>query len=156
MSKIIRVPQRLTVVALFFTLFVALGCGPVRLVSPYDEVLDQGTTALHTKVAAFVGKMTLSSGKPEGTYLANKHFYPEARAEASSLRMRAAATSNNEISVNLFNELIGNLDRLRQLHEMGADSGLSPVVSGPALSALDVNFQSIVKFEIAKRRGESD
>jgi hypothetical protein len=155
-SKIISLPKRLAVFAWLATLFVALSCGPVRLVSPYDAVLDEGTTTLHTKVAAFVGKMTILSGKPEGTYEANKHFYPEVVAEVSSLRLRAAAVPKNEISVKLFDELAANLERLRKLHEISADGGLSPVVAGPALAALDVNFQSIVKFEIAKRRGESD
>ena len=156
MSKIIPLPKRLAVFAWFAALLAVLSCGPVRLVSPYDAVLDEGTTALHSKVAAFVGKMAILSGKAEGTYEANKHFYPEVMAEVSSLRLRAAAVPNNEISVKLFDELAANLDRLRKLHEIGGDGGLSEVVAGPALAALDVNFQSILKFEIAKRRGESD
>jgi len=57
MSAIIKYTETPKLVGLVFSLLLMLGCGPVRFVSPYDQVIDEGTTQFHTDVTAFVGKM---------------------------------------------------------------------------------------------------
>ena len=146
-------PRQLLAVWLL-NLLVVLGCQQVRFVSAHDEVVDRGTTALHTKIASFVGKMVMFAGRPEGTYAANEAAYPDLQAEVSSLLLRAGATPKNEITRRQFDELQANVERLRQLHQLGGDRGLRKAVATPALAAIDVNCSAIIKLELAKRRGE--
>jgi hypothetical protein len=156
MSTIIKHTKISNLAALVFSLLMLLGCGPYRIISPYDQVIDEGMTKFHTDVTAFVGKMVTLAGKPEGTYDANKASYPELAAELSSLKMHAAQTPKNDLTVKAIDEVTGNVERLRQLHESGKDQGLSKPLAGPALAAIDVQCESILKLEIAKKRGEQD
>jgi hypothetical protein len=98
--------------------------------------------------------MVTLSGKPEGTYAANEQVYPQFSAEVSTLRLHAAATPKNELTLKQFDELRGNLERLRQLHQMAGERGLRKAVAEPALAALDVNCAAIIHYEVAKKRGE--
>jgi len=154
-SKLPGVSLRHQLVIWALSLLLALGCQQVRFVSPYDEIVDRGTSALHTKIASFVGKMVALSGKPEGTYSANEPIYPEFTAEISTLRLHAAATPKNEITLKQFDELKGNVERLRKLHQLGGDRGLRKQVADPALAAIDINCGAIIHYEVAKKRGDS-
>jgi hypothetical protein len=136
-----------------FVMTAFVGCGPVRLVSPYDEALDKGTSEIHTRVVAFLEKMTSLGGKPEGAYSANVAFYSDLKASIATLKLRAAAQGKNEITVALVGELATNIENLRKLHESSKDAGLPSILASPALSAIEVNCAAIVKFEVAKRRG---
>jgi hypothetical protein len=149
---------RLWLRALWLAVFLVLpfGCGPVRLVSPYDEQLDKGTSDVHTEIAQFVAKMAIAAGKPEGTYEANANFYAELSGKVSTLKLRAAAQGKNTISVKLFEELATSTGKLEELHKSGAAGGLSHALGDPALEGIDVICESILKFEIAKRRGDAD
>jgi hypothetical protein len=135
---------------------VWVACGPVRLVSPYDEAIDRGTSEVHTRVVAFIERMTTLAGKPEGTYAANAGFYGELKANIATLKLRAMAQGKNEITVALVGELATNTETLRKLHESSKDAGLPSILALPALSAIEVNCAAIVKFEVAKRRGTQE
>jgi hypothetical protein len=140
--------------ALFIAVMAAfVACGPVRFVSPYDEVIDKSTSEIHTRVVAFVDRMTTLAGKPEGTYSANVVFYGDIKASIATLKLRAAAQGKNEITVLLVGELATNIENLRKLHESGKEGGLPSILASPALSAIEINCAAIVKFEVAKRRG---
>jgi hypothetical protein len=143
-------PQRVGVLALVALL---CACGPVRLVSAYDEIIDREATDLNTKIVSFVGRMVTLSGRPEGTYDANATFYDDVKGTVATLSLRAQVQEKNEITVKMLQELGGNLERLRQLHEMGKEHGLSKAIADPALAAIEVNVEAILKFEVAKRRG---
>jgi hypothetical protein len=143
--------------ALWLALVAAfVACGPVRLVSPYDEAIDRGTTEIHTRIVAFVDRMTSLAGKPEGAYAANVGFYSDLKASVATLKMRALAQGKNEVTAALVGELATNVENLRKLHEMSKDAGLSSIIASPALSAIEVNCAAIVKFEVAKRRGTQE
>jgi hypothetical protein len=133
-----------------------VACGPVRLVSPYDEAIDRGASETHTRVVAFVERMTALAGKPEGVYPANITFYSDLKATVATLKLRAQAQGKNEITAALVGELATNVENLRKLHETSKDAGLPPVLASPALSAIEVNCAAIVKFEVAKRRGTQE
>jgi hypothetical protein len=141
---------------LIILLGLAAACGELRLVSPYDEQLDKGTSAAHTAIATFVDKMGALAGNPKGSFEENREFYTDLVAKLSTLKLRAAAPPGNEITVNLFDELIGNVQKLRALHETNGAAGLPPELGKPALAALDVNCSAILKFEIAKKRGDAN
>ena len=143
--------------ALFIALMAAwVACGPVRLVSPYDEAIDHGTSEIHTRMVAFVERVTNLAGKPEGTYAANVGFYNDLKASVATLKLRALAQGKNEITVALVGELATNVDNLRKLHESSKDAGLPSILASPALSAIEINCAAIVKFEVAKRRGTQE
>jgi hypothetical protein len=131
----------------------ALACGPVRLVSPYDEAIDRGASEIHTRLVAFVERMTAVAGKPEGTYAANTAFYADLKASVATLKLRAKAQGKNELTVALVGELATNVENLRRLHESSKDAGLPSILASPALSAIEINCAAIVRFEVAKRRG---
>ena len=131
-----------------------VGCGPIRLVSAYDQVVDEGVTKFHTDIVAFVGKMSALAGKPEGTYEANQGAYAEFAAQLSSLKMHAAQTPKNTITEQALDELARNIENLRKLHESGKDHGLSEPLTRTAIVAIHVQCESILKFEMAKKRGE--
>jgi len=132
-------------------LALSLACGPVRLISAYDVVTDEGTSALHSDLSAFVTKMSKVAGKPEGTHDANLDFYADVNGRLSTLRMRAAAQSKNEITVKLFAELSTSVGKLEELHVSGGPDGLSDKLGEPALQGITVICESIVKLEVAKR-----
>ncbi len=134
---------------------VLSACGPVRLVSAYDEIIDRGTTELNTKIVSFVGRMVTLSGRSEGTYDSNATFYDDVKGTIVTLRLRAQVQEKNEITVKMLQELDGNVERLRQLHEMGKEHGLLKTIADPALAAIEVNVEAIIKFEVAKRREET-
>jgi hypothetical protein len=143
--------------ALLIALVAAwVACGPVRLVSPYDEAIDRGTSEIHTRITAFVERMTTLAGKPEGTYAANTGFYGDLKANVATLKLRAQAQGKNEITTALVGELATNVENLRKLHESSKDAGLPSLLASPALSAIEVNCAAIVKFEVAKRRGTQE
>jgi hypothetical protein len=85
---------------------------------------------------------------------ANEPIYPEFTAEISTLRLHAAATPKNEITLKQFDELKGNVERLRKLHQLGGDRGLRKQVADPALAAIDINCGAIIHYEVAKKRGD--
>jgi hypothetical protein len=152
-----RAPAAWLQPALWIALLAAsIACGPVRLVSPYDEAIDEGASDIHTQIVAFVERMTILAGKPEGAYAANVVFYSDLKARISTLRLRAQAQGKNEVTVALVGELSTNFENLRKLHEMSKDAGLPSVLASPALSAIEVNCAAIVKFEVAKRRGTQE
>ena len=155
MSKPIKTPKpTLAVFAWVAALFLLASCA-VRLVSPYDETMDRGISNFHEKVTAFVVKMESVAGRPEGTYDANKDAYADLRASVVTLRMRAAATPLDEATRTSLDEVIHNIDNLVRLHSAAGTGGLKSAVGDPALAAIDVQCESILRFEIAKKRGDN-
>lgn len=66
-------------------------CASVTLVTPYDDKIDAGLTALSESTQVFVNKMVDAQGTPEGTYARNKDFYLESDAKLDTLIARAEA-----------------------------------------------------------------
>ncbi len=130
-------------------------CVHVQFVSSYDEIIDRGTSEMNTKIVSFVSRMVTLSGKPEGTYDANATFYDDVKGTITTLGLRAQVQEKNEITQQMFQELAGNVERLRQLHEMGSEHGLSKAVASPALQLIEVSVEAIIKFEVAKRREQA-
>jgi hypothetical protein len=63
----------------------------VRLVSPYDEVIDKGVTQFQEEFFAFVAAMNRKAGTPAGTYAENVDFYDTWLAKLEALTERAIA-----------------------------------------------------------------
>jgi len=145
--------RRAWMLGLLVLLASASAC-KVKLISDYDEVIDHSATELQKRVEGFVHNMEGAAGTPNGTYNANKAFYDDVRTDISALRVRAMAVSNNSLTLQEIDGIEKNIEKLRQLHDMGGANGLRPAVAEPALSALNVQFVALLKLELAKKRGE--
>lgn len=81
---------------LFLALFMILcfgACSGIRLVSDYDEVIDNGITEFAEQLNTHVKNMGDLAGKPEGTYEANFRTYNALDSKLDVLIARASATS---------------------------------------------------------------
>ena len=77
---------------LTFVLAAAVaGCMSVRLVSDYDEQIDQGLTQLYADTSTFLDRMISLSGTPAGAYENNQQFYADAGGRLDALIARAQA-----------------------------------------------------------------
>lgn len=72
------------------------GCGTVRLVSDYDEVIDKGIIEFSEQLGAHVKNMGELGGKPEGTYDATLKTYNGLDAKLDVLIARASAASEGK------------------------------------------------------------
>jgi len=65
------------------------GCFTVRLVSPYDQVIDNGLKEYRQSINTFVDRMGKNFGKPDGTYEHNSGTYSELGAHVTTLLARS-------------------------------------------------------------------
>lgn len=149
-----RRSTRQAAAVLICVLVASINACKVKLISDYDELIDHSTTELQKKVESFVHKMENSAGTPNGMYDANKDVYDDFLTDVSSLRVRALAASNNTLTVQEIDLIEKNIKQLRDLHANSADKSLRRAIAEPALSALNVQFVSLLKLELAKKRGE--
>lgn len=130
--------------------FCLAGCCNIRLVSDYDEQTDKAATAFQRKIEMFFTFLEQNADKPEGKYEQNINFYNEAKVDLSSLRVRAAALPENGITVQQVDLLIDSLNNLEELHKTGLTREQIP----PLRSAFNISCTAILKYELAKKRGE--
>lgn len=108
--------QMSSLLRLFFTFVLAAavsGCMSVRLVSDYDEQIDQGLTQLYAETSTFVDRMIGASGTPAGTYAQNQEFYNDAGGRIDALIARAQA-----------NQVLNNCPSTRVMGRIVAAAGL--------------------------------
>lgn len=127
-------------------LALAAGCVTTR----YDAKLDTDANALNGEISAFVEKMNAAQNTPEGTYETNKQFYVDVKAKLDALRTQAEASNGAELAKH-FTLIAENVESLRTLHEGRGDQGLSELLSGPALSAIDTQFKSLATLQATYR-----
>jgi hypothetical protein len=130
---------------LFYAHLTERGCPPKR-------VNAKTVSELHTKIVSFVAHVERDAGTPAGEYEQHKAFYDDTRATISTIRLRAESVPKNSVTVEMVKLLEDSTDKLRQLHMSGGKGGLSKPLGDPALAALDVQFKSLLTFEIAKQR----
>ena len=68
-------------------------CMPIKLVSDYDEKMDQGVTEVQKKVEAILTKIEGSKGNPSSTYKASD--YSAINEDLNVLITRAASSEKN-------------------------------------------------------------
>lgn len=72
------------------------GCGTVRLVSNYDEVVDRGITEFSEQLNTHIKNMAELAGKREGTYDATFATYNALDSKLDVLIARASAASDGK------------------------------------------------------------
>lgn len=138
----------------FFTglLVVALGVSActVKLVSSYDEATDRAVTELQRKVETFLVDLGSQAGSLKCSYDNHKAFYRDVKIDLSAIRVRAAALSQNELTVEQLRLLEDSLNKLEQLHKIGCPSTEQ---LNALRTAFNSSFTAILKLELTKKRG---
>jgi hypothetical protein len=164
----VELPRRLTFASLrmaallFLALWMCLDLGgcQVRFVSQYDPQTDAAATELQQRIEGFLIDMEIASQSdlPEDvsrrSYAVNRAFYRDVQVALSSMRLRAEAIPQNELTIQQIAGLEGSIESLRQLHIEGGERGLRPAVIGPARIGLNTHLGAIIRLELAKRRDE--
>lgn len=88
-------------------------CPGLRVISPYDDVIDKGVVGFSEQLNAFVKNMGDLGGTPEGTYDANRKSYNELEAKLDTLIARAAASSQG-LGCKLEKELYEHVGKIMQ------------------------------------------
>lgn len=121
----------------------------VRLISDYDNVLDDGVTMLQQNTEAFLNQLNEEVGTPQAAYSANADFYTKSDATLRTLATRAASEPKSKIIVEQVQLLQKTFDDLQQLHKLNGDKGLSAANIANSRSAMESQFQSILTLELA-------
>ncbi len=141
-------------------LLVLAGC-QVQFISDYDEQTDHAATALQQKIEDFLLRMQAASESdlPEARALrpfeANQDFYREVEVDLSSMRLRAEAIPQNNLTIEQIGLLEQSMQSMRQLHIEAGDRGLRRVVVIPLRTGINTQLGAIIKLELAKKRGEA-
>lgn len=135
-------------------LLIALisGCS-IKLISDYDELIDQYATELQSEIETFLIKMERLAGTTEGTYTKNIGFYEEIQGTLTTLALRAEMLDDNKIVAEQIALLQKNLENLRELHELQGEKGLSQELAEPMKVAFNTQFKAIIKLQNALKRG---
>lgn len=131
-------------------IFAVTGCS-VKFVADYDEVTDKSVTELQREVEGFLVDIQRKVGTDRAAYSNHSEFYDEVRVDLSAISVRAAAREKNEITIEQLDLIQKNLDNLEKLHELGFSSAEE---IEPLRKAFNASFTAILKFELAKKRGE--
>lgn len=126
------------------------GCA-VTLLSSYDETTDKSVTALQRKTEAHLVALESVDGLPGCELAKHKQYYSEAKVDVSAVAVRAAAIPKNERTTEQITLLAGSLEDLEKLHRI---SCFSKAQIAPLRILLNSQFTSILKLELAKKRGE--
>lgn len=110
-------------------------CMPVKLVSDYDEKLDQGVTEVQKKVEAILTKIEGSKGNPSSTYKASD--YSAINEDLNVLITRAASSDKNELTS-------------KQLHTLGFS-----LLQSPPIPPEDLKVPQIKEGQSLQQRHQS-
>jgi hypothetical protein len=140
-------------------LLALLASGCVQFISNYDEQTDRSVTALQKKMETFFVKLEGQAGLPECVYDKHKSFYEEAKVDVSGLKLRVEAIPQNTITSEQILLLERSLSTLEALHKTKSarplgENCLSVAEIQPLRANFNISFTSILKLELAKKRGE--
>jgi hypothetical protein len=126
------------------------GCPTVQMVSDYDAEIDRGVTAFQKQAERHLAGLERVLGTPAADYARYTEFYDGVKIDLAVLRYRAALAPRNEITVQQLDRLIRQVELLEELHREGLAANDLP----PVRTALSISCNAIIKFELAKKRGE--
>jgi hypothetical protein len=128
------------------------GACTLKLVSEYDEQIDASATALQKEMGSYLTELAaVGAGSPEETYHHNAAFYRSYEVSLRSVRIRAEANRQNQITVQQINNMLSSLQALAEVHE---DQGtVSDAFINTTRGLMNTSWQAIIEWEIAKKRG---
>lgn len=153
MHYITRYERHAILRVLFVTLamlFVLSGCS-VRLISSYDEKIDNSVTQLQKDFETFFVIVESQEGLPECEYKNHMKFYQDSKVAISAIEVRAKATPKNDITVKQVELLKDSLDKLETLHKLGC---FTPGQVENLRTSFNTSITAILMLELEKKRGE--
>ena len=150
MQKVGRIYSFLYLVFIFLAIS---GCVTVKLISDYDEATDKAITSVQRKFETFFVELESQVGTDDAAFENHSNFYKEIEVDISAIQLRVDALPNNNITSKQITLLRENIELLKGFHEEGIT-----VVEAiePARNSFNTALSSILKLELAKRRGEDE
>ena len=143
-----RVPSAVTLLFLLVAPFAITGCA-VTLVGDYDDTIDKGITDIQQKTELYLSKL---QSDPNTVY--DQSFYDDMKSRLAVLKTRASALPKYSIITEQVTNLKSQFDDLQKLDKsMRRPFPSAAVIS--AQSALEVSVESILKLELALKRGDT-
>jgi hypothetical protein len=133
-------------VGLAITGILVTGCH-VRLIGDYDDTIDKGISDIQQRAELYFSKMQSNPNTPY-----DQSFYDDIRSRLATLRTRAAASFKKEILVQQISELQKQFNDFQKL-DQAASRPISASIVTAAESAINVSVESILKLELALKRG---
>lgn len=147
----ISYPVRRIPIILGLLISILTSCGPVRLISDYDEITDKAVSALQEKVSRFFVQIESQISTNKATYENHKKFYEDVKVDIKSLSIRASAIDKNEIVQTQIGLLSQMTEDLEKLHKIGFSSTEQlKAVEQPFNAA----FTAIIKLQLGLKRGK--
>lgn len=132
---------------LLCTLVLGAGC-TVRLIGDYDATIDQGVSDLQQRVEVYFAKLRSTPTTPY-----DPTVYDELNARLAVLKTRASLLAKYSIIASELANLQTQVDTFKQLDQI-SPRPLSPGIVTPAESSIVVSVESILKLELALKRGD--
>jgi hypothetical protein len=140
-----------TVLALTVCVVMLLaGCYTAQFVADYDPQIDQGITDFQRRMEKHLVTLERGVGTPAAAYARHADFYPDVSVDLMILRARAGLAPRNEITIQQIDLLVKNVQLLEKMHQAGIAANDLP----PLRAAFSTACTAIIKFELAKKRGE--
>lgn len=154
MALRVLIPQRGLALIWCLVLCLAFAGCDAHFLSNYDEILDRAVTDTQKKTDAFLLKMQ-DTRAPQRRYAVAKPIYEDILNDVHSLKSRAQANNSqnlNEITIKQIDLLDDSIRKLQAQHEK-TPNGVGVGAVRATQDLVDVQFETILKLEIAKKRG---
>jgi hypothetical protein len=154
MSSTLGVKRRrrlLLVACLLLGIFVlaSIGCA-VKFIGDYDQTIDNGVTDVQQRAEVYFAKL---KGEPDTPY--DPNFYNDINARMVVLKSRATLLPKYDIILKQIEELQSQFANFQTLDKSMKRPFPGPVVDA-AESALTVSVESILRLELALKRGDKN
>lgn len=135
---------------LLLILIITSACS-VKFIADYDEVTDKLVTELQRKMEYLFLDLESKFGTQETDYENYIEFYKEVKTDLKLLELRTSALPQNEITVKQVKLVQKNFQLFEDIHKDGIDDMI--LIEEPRKD-FTLAFINILKFELAKKRGE--
>lgn len=126
------------------------GCVSPRIVSPYDEAIDQGMADVAEQLSTHMKNMAELGGQPAGTYAATLTVYNNLDAKLDYLIARASDASDAKACA-LQDKVLARV-KVAMRDALPAELKAAPEANGEQASACNARLLVLVKQQIANIR----
>lgn len=135
-----------------FTLsFIFQSCFSVRLISEYDETMDKTITSLQEDVTRLLVNIETHLGSDKASYANHISTYENIKVKLRILEARASILDKNKVISGQVAELKNVMTNFEKLHRIGFTNMDQLKLLDNQMNTL---FTSLIKFQIALKRGE--
>ena len=140
--------QRLATVLASLGVVALIGCTSVRLIGDYDATIDQGVSDVQQKAEIYFAKLKSTPTTPY-----DPSVYDDLHGRLAVLKSRAASLPKYGIIADQIGNLQKQVDDFQSL-----DQGMTRPIAAQTVtngqSGIAVSVESILKLELALKRGE--